>query len=187
MRHFTLTVTLAASLLALPMLGLPGPSHAASGNDWNPPKPTDTTKTCRGKRVWDEEKGRCVRPKESSLNQDGLFEAARELAYAGRIEDAQAVLSAMADQQEDRVLTYWGFTHRKLGNLSLAQDFYEQAIQQNPNNLLARSYMGQGFVEEGQYGLALAQWKEIRTRGGAGTWPASSLRQALETGATSSY
>ncbi len=187
MRNFTLTATLSATLLALPLLGLPGPGFAAGGDDWNPPKPTDTTKTCRGKRVWDAEKGRCVRPKQSSLNQDELFDAARELAYAGRIIDAQAVLAAIPDQADDRVLTYWGFTQRKLGNLPLANAFYEQAIAQNPDNLLARSYMGQGFVEEGQFGLALAQWQQIRARGGAGTWPETSLRRALETGATSSY
>lgn len=168
-------------------LTLPLPALSAGSDTMTPPKPSDTTKTCTGKRVWDEAKGRCVRPKQSSLNQDGLYEAVRELAYAGRNEDAQAVLSAMADQGEARVLTYWGFTHRKLGNRALAQAFYDQAITQDPNNLLARSYRGQGFVEEGQFGLALAEWKEIRARGGAGTWPETSLRQALETGATTSY
>ena len=124
---------------------------------------------------------------ESSLNQDGLYDAVRELAYAGRIEDAQAVLSTMSDQTSARVLTYWGFTHRKLGNRALANAYYDQAIAQNPDNLLARSYMGQGFVEEGQFGLAMIQWKEIRARGGANTWPEAALRQALETGATTSY
>ncbi|MCD9147637.1 tetratricopeptide repeat protein [Pseudophaeobacter flagellatus] len=168
-------------------LCLPLPAFAAGGNTWSPPTPTETTKTCKGKRVWDEEKGRCVRPKESSLNQDELFDALRELAYAGRNTDAQAVLAAMQDQTAARVLTYWGFTHRKLGNRSLANAYYEQAIAQNPDNLLARSYMGQGYVEEGQFGLALAQWQEIRARGGRDTWPETALRQALETGATTNY
>ena len=168
-------------------LALPLPALSAGSDTMTPPTPSDTTKTCKGKRVWDDAKGRCVRPKQSSLNQDGLYDAVRELAYAGRNEDAQAVLSAMADQGHTRVLTYWGFTHRKLGNRALSQAFYDQAIAQDPSNLLARSYMGQGFVEEGQIGLALAEWKEIRARGGVGTWPETSLRQALETGATTSY
>ncbi|OED50941.1 hypothetical protein AB838_00260 [Rhodobacteraceae bacterium (ex Bugula neritina AB1)] len=171
-----------AAALTLPVAAL-----AASGNDWNPPKPSETTKTCKGKRVWDEEKKRCVRPQKSSLNQEGLLEAARELAYADRQEDAQAVLGAMADQKDSMVLTYWGFTHRKLGNLKLAQAFYDQALAQEPDNILARSYMGQGFVEQGKYGAALAQWKEIRARGGAGTWAEASLHSALQTGATYNY
>ena len=112
-----------AAALTLPVAAL-----AASGNDWNPPKPTETTKTCKGKRVWDEQKKRCVRPRKSSLNQEQLLGAARELAYAGRQEDAQAVLSVMADQQDSVVLTYWGFTHRKLGNSELARAYYDQAL-----------------------------------------------------------
>lgn len=171
-----------AAALTLPVAAL-----AASGNDWNPPKPTETTKTCKGKRVWDEQKKRCVRPRKSSLNQEQLLGAARELAYAGRQEDAQAVLSAMADQQDSVVLTYWGFTHRKLGNSELAQDYYDQALARDPDNILARSYMGQGFVEQGNFGAALIQWKEIKARGGDGTWAEASLRSALETGASHSY
>lgn len=171
-----------AAALTLPVAAL-----AASGNDWNPPKPTETTKTCKGKRVWDEQKKRCVRPRKSSLNQEQLLGAARELAYAGREEDAQAVLSAMADQQDSVVLTYWGFTHRKLGNSELAQDYYDQALARDPDNILARSYMGQGLVEQGNFGAALIQWKEIKARGGDGTWAEASLRSALETGASHSY
>lgn len=177
MRYFAL-----AAALTLPMA-----AFAASGNDWNPPKPSETTKTCKGKRVWDDQKKRCVRPRKSSLNQEGLLGAARELAYAGRQEDAQAVLSAMADQQDSLVLTYWGFTHRKLGNLDLAQAYYDRALAQDPDNILARSYLGQGLVEQGKYGAALVQWKEIRARGGDGTWAEASLREALETGVTRSY
>lgn len=171
-----------AAALTLPVAAL-----AASGNDWNPPKPTETTKTCKGKRVWDEQKKRCVRPRKSSLNQEQLLGAARELAYAGRQEDAQAVLSAMADQQDSVVLTYWGFTHRKLGNSELARVYYDQALARDPDNILARSYMGQGLVERGNFGAALIQWKEINARGGDGTWAEASLRSALETGASHSY
>ena len=121
------------------------------------------------------------------MDTDGLYGAVRELAYAGRYQDAQGVLLAMTDQSDDRVLTYWGFTHRKLGNLKLANAFYSQAIARNPNNILARSYMGQGFIEEGMPAQALAQWKEIRARGGAGTWAEESLRSAMETGQGFTY
>lgn len=168
-------------------LALPLSAFAAGGDDPAPPKPTNTTKTCKGVKVWDAGKGRCVRPKNSSLDQDGLYGAMRELAYAGRYEDAQGVLRAMADQQDSRVLTYWGFTHRKLGRADLAEDYYSRAIARDPDNLLARSYMGQGFLEAGRPAQALAQWKEIRARGGTGTWAEASLRAALENGSTSSY
>ncbi len=174
-------------ILIVAALIIPGIAVAAGRDTPETPKPTPTTKTCKGIKIWDAKKGRCVRPKQSSLDQDQLFDAIRELAYAGRYEDAQGVLADMHNQQDDRVLTYWGFTHRKLGNAEIANSFYKQAIARNPDNLLARSYMGQGFVSEGKMELAIAQWREINARGGAGGWPETSLRNALETGLTFSY
>ncbi|MFW8592875.1 tetratricopeptide repeat protein [Cribrihabitans neustonicus] len=174
-------------VLALSLAMTSPAAYAASGNDWNPPKPTETTRVCKGKKVWDEKKKRCVRPRKSSLNQQQLLGAARELAYAGRFKDAQAVLSVMADQQDSLVLTYWGFTHRKLGNSGEAAAAYEQALLRDPDNLLARSYMGQGLVDQGKFGAALLQWREIRARGGTGKWAEVSLRRALETGASYGY
>ncbi|WP_293577121.1 hypothetical protein [Phaeobacter sp.] len=174
-------------LLALPAVCLAGATFAAGGGDSSPPKPTQTTKECKVGRIWDEDKKRCVKIKNSSLDQDGLYQTVRELAYADRLHDAQELLTLAADQHAGWVLTYWGFTHRKLGNTELANVYYEQAIDADPANHLARSYMGQGFVKEGRLGDALAQWKAIRATGGTGTWAEASLRLALETQQTQSY
>ncbi|MEX0367558.1 hypothetical protein [Ruegeria sp. HKCCD8929] len=159
----------------------------AAGGDSNPPKPTKTTKKCLFGRVWDKDRGRCVRPNKTNFTEEELYQAARELAYAGQYENAQNVLRAMPDQNDDRVLTYWGFTYRKMGELELANVFYEKAISENPDNILARSYMAQGFVTEGKTDLAIAQWREIKARGGEGTWAETSLREAIRTGITYSY
>lgn len=173
------------TLLAL-FLMIPGFAFAA-GSGATVPQPTETTKTCKGVKIWDAEKKRCVKPQNSSLEPGTLYGAVRELAYAGRYEDAQGVLAAMPDQTDDKVLTYWGFTHRKLGHLALANAFYEKAIARNPDNILARSYMAQGFVAEGRTEEAVAQWREIMNRGGEGTWAEVSLRDALRTGTTYNY
>ena len=61
--------------LLILLMCLPGYSFAASGGDKGVPKPTQTTKSCWGVRVWDEKEKRCVRPKESSLDTDGLYGA----------------------------------------------------------------------------------------------------------------
>ena len=71
--------------------------------------------------------------------------------------------------------------------MTLANLFYRQAIEANPDNLLARSYMAQGFVAEGKLDEAIAQWREIKARGGHGTWAEASLRDAIRTGTTYSY
>ena len=94
-------------------------------------------------------------------------------------------------QQETLVLpdgrTQRGFVHRKLGDAELGNAYYRQAIAQNPDNLLARSYMGQGFVASGDLVAAKAQLTEIRTRGGRNTWAELALRMAIETGQGSTY
>ncbi len=178
-----------ALILAAPTFAFAaGGGSGDGGTTWtNPPKPTQTTKTCKGIKVWDEKKKRCVKPKQSSLDTDTLYGAVRELAYDGRYQDAQGVLRAMSDQNDDRVLTYWGFTHRKLGQTALANAYYQKALAVNPDNILARSYMGQGYVAEGKTELAIYQWKEIKARGGEGSWAEVSLRKAIKTGLTYNY
>lgn len=138
-------------------------------------------------QVWDKKTKTCVNPQNSSLNQHELMEAVRELAFAGRNEDAQGVLHHLDNQSDDLVLTYWGFTNRKLGKGDLANTYYSRAIAQNPDNILARSYMAQGFVSEGRIDEAVVQWREIKARGGKRTWAEVSLRKAIRTGKTFNY
>ncbi len=186
MKHILNTLTRSAAIVAVGLV--PTFAFSAGSEDsTSPPKTTKTTKKCWFGKVWDKETQKCVKPDESGYSQEGLINAVRELAYAGRYEDAQTVLAAMADQQDDRVLTYWGFTHRKLGDVTLGMAFYNQAIAQNPDNILARSYMGQAHVLAGEVELASLQLTEIQQRGGTGTWAEQSLSKAITTGETFSY
>ncbi|WP_170338029.1 tetratricopeptide repeat protein [Ruegeria arenilitoris] len=176
---------LMATALALQTFAF-APAVSAAGGDSSPPKPTNTTKKCLFGRVYDEAAGRCVKPNKTNFSEEQLYQAVRELAYDGQFENAQNVLRVM-DQDDDRVLTYWGFTYRKMGEAELANTYYQRAIKTNPDNILARSYMGQGYVTEGKTELAIAQWREIKARGGEGTWAEASLREAIRTGLTYSY
>lgn len=182
-------------VILLLLMILPGFAFAAGGNGtgtggttWtNPPASTNTTKTCKGVKVWDAKTKACVNPKKSQLDQDTLMGAVRELAYAGRPGDAQGVLRLMKDQNDDLVLTYWGFTSRKMGKGDLARAYYIHALTRNPDNILARSYMGQGLVAQGRIDEAIIQLQEIRARGGTGTWAEVSLHKAISTGQTYNY
>lgn len=176
---------LMATALALQTFAF-APAVSAAGGDSSPPKPTNTTKKCLFGRVYDEAAGRCVKPNKTNFSEEQLYQAVRELAYDGQFENAQNVLRVM-DQDDDRVLTYWGFTYRKMGEAELANTYYQRAIETNPDNILARSYMGQGYVTEEKTELAIAQWREIKARGGEGTWAEASLREAIRTGLTYSY
>ena len=173
---------LAAALTAIPMSAL-----AVGTDDTTPPEPTETTTKCEEAMVWSEEQQKCVKPEDSALNNDVRFRAVRELAYAGRPEEALIVLATMTEGDTDRVLTYKGFAHRKAGRLDLGMEHYAHALDVNPNNIQARSYLGQMLVEMGEIAAARRQLDEIRTRGGAGTWAEASLARAVGTGETVNY
>ena len=174
-------------LLLSALLTLPTAAFAAGGGSDNPPTPTNTTKQCKSGQVWSQQANACVNAQQGSLDDDTLYGAVREFAYAGMYDEALGALAAMSDQSDDRVLTYLGFVHRKQGDVELGNAYYRQALATNPDNFLARSYMGQGFVESGKLDLARAQLTEIRTRGGRGTWAEISLRMAIENGRGYSY
>ena len=178
---------------------------AGGGGSSNPPTTTETTKDCFAERQWDPEikkyvkysekvngvwdpaLKRCIRPDKAGYLKSELLEGTvRELAYAGRQKEAQMVLAQM-DQNSDFVLTYLGFTYRMLGNAPDSARFYNAAIARNPDNILARSYMGQGFVADGSIYDARLQLEEIRSRGGTGTWAEKSLMSSIETGTGYSY
>ncbi len=177
-------VALLTSIAITSSWALPG---MAAGSDSDSPQPTNTTKECKNGKVWSDKKNRCVNPEKSELDGDKLFGAVRELAHAGRYSDAQRVLAAMPDQSDDRVMTYWGFTHRKLGDVDLGMAFYDRALEINPNNFLARSYKGQAHIEAGDIVLARIELLEIRARGGVDTWPEQSLASAIQTGVTYNF
>ncbi len=171
MKYFAL-----AAALTLPL----GAAHAAGGGDDTP-----STPKCKKGFVYDKKTRKCLQA-DSSLDTQTLYENVRELAYAGRYIEAQDVLALMP-QADDRTLTYLGFTNRKLGRVDVAMEYYQQALATNPANILARSYMAQGFVEQGKIAEAIVELQKIRKHGGTGTWAEASLKTAIATGQTFNY
>lgn len=175
-------------LLLAVAFALPTAAFAAGSDDDSAPSPSSAAAACMklGKVLASDGKT-CVAPSSGALDDSALYQAARELAYSGRYDLTNEVLDAMSDQADDRVLTYRGFVQRKLGNLDAANVFYSAALANNPDNLLARSYMAQGFIADGDFVAAHEQLIEIRQRGGTGTWAEVSLADALATGKTYNY
>ena len=174
------------SLLLTAAFVFPVAAFAAGSEDTSPPKTTETAACAEG-MVYDAAASACVVIKDSKLDDDALYEAAREYAYAERYDDALDALGAMDEKASDRILTYKGFIHRKLGDMETGMTFYNAALEMNPDNILTRSYMGQAFVELGMVEKAKTQLSEIRTRGGVGTWAELSLAEAIKTGKGYSY
>jgi tetratricopeptide (TPR) repeat protein len=173
---------LAAVLAFAPQLAL-----AAGSDDSEPPKPTETSTECAKGEVWDKATSTCIKAESSSLNDDQRFGAVRELAYAGRTDEAMAILALMTEGETARVLTYQGFLLRQTGQIEEGIAAYERAIALDAGNILARSYYGQLLVQMDEIELASLQLDAIRAQGGSGTWADRALSDAITTGVTYTY
>ncbi len=179
-------ITLFSSALfaASIMIATPATLHAAG--DETPPTKTKTTKECKDGMVYDKDTKKCLKVESHNFTDDQLYLAARELAYDGQYQNALNVLDAAENQKNPRILNYRGFTNRKLGNHAIAMEFYEAALSIDPDYILARSYMGQGLLANGDVEGARMQLAEIRERGGRNTWSYTALQMALR-GMPSTY
>ncbi len=166
---------------------IPVAAFAAGGDDFAPPKPTETTETCAEGLVWDLATRSCMAPEDSTNDDNARLRDVRELAYAGFYQAALDVLDTLDDPNQSLALTYYGFAHRKAGRVDLGMTYYDAALTADPDNHLARSYLGQGHVTSGEMALAQVQLTEIRMRGGRDTWAEAALQQAILTGKGSSY
>jgi tetratricopeptide (TPR) repeat protein len=173
---------LAATLALAPHLAL-----AAGSDDSEPPTPTETTTECAEGEVWDEKSKACIKAEDSSLNDDQRFGAVRELAYAGRPDEAMRVLASMREGETSRVMTYQGFLLRQTGRIEEGIAAYERAIAMDPGNILARSYYGQLLVQMDELAMAETQLTLIRASGGTGTWAETALATAIKTGVTYTF
>lgn len=159
-------------------LSLPVTAFAAMDETAPPKQPK-----CDSGFVYDKNSKKCVSSNGRTFDFETLYQEVRSLSYDGRYTDAQDLL-AMMPADDDRVLTYMGFTNRKMGNTEAAMEYYARALDRNPSNVMARSYMGQGFVDDGNVTAAIEQLREIRAHGGTGTWAEATLRTAIATGET---
>jgi tetratricopeptide (TPR) repeat protein len=173
---------LAAAFVLAPQLAL-----AAGGVESDPPKPTETSTECKKGEVWDEKTSTCIKAESSSLTDDQRYGAVRELAYAGRPDEAMAILATMTEGETARVLTYQGFLLRQTGRVEEGIAAYERAIALDEANILARSYYGQLLVQMNEMELATLQLAAIRMHGGGGTWAERALSDAITTGVTYTY
>jgi tetratricopeptide (TPR) repeat protein len=174
-------------ILAAALVVSPAMAFAVGSDDSEPPTPTETTTQCEEGLVWDAKTETCIPAEEQSLNDDQRFGAVRELAYAGRYDEALHILATMTEGETSRVMTYQGFLLRQTGRIEEGIAAYERALALDPANHLARSYYGQLLVQMDEITLANAQLDQIRAHGGSGTWAETALASAIATGVTYTY
>lgn len=100
------------------------------------------------------------------LSNDEIYNAAYWLAHEDRYQEALALLNQANPPNDPRILNETGFVTRKLGNVDGALPYYRKALAIDPNNTLAREYLGEAFVTKGDLASAREQLGEIEQRRG---------------------
>ena len=151
----------ATALFLFPLLGAP----AFAMGDGNA---GDTVQNCKKGEVWDKKQQKCVKPKTGMIDDTSIYEAGRDLALAGRYDEAITVLTLAADKTDPRILNYLGYSHRKSGRVTVGLGYYQEALRQDPNYTLVREYLGEAHLQIGDVPAAREQLSEIEKRCGKG-------------------
>lgn len=163
----------ALAAVAFPLMAFPAISAGDGGGSG------DTTQQCKAGEVWDKSQNKCVQAK-SGIDDDSLYEAGRDLALAGRYDEAIKVLTLASDKSDPRILNYLGYSHRKAGRVTVGLGYYQEALRQNPDYTLAREYMGEAYLQKGDLASARAQLSEIEKRAGRDSKEYAELARQIE-------
>lgn len=113
---------------------------------------------CRAGLKYDKQKQMCVPDGEARAPTP--YETGRDLAAAGEYERALDILQSL-DQGDAMVLTMIGYSMRKMGNVEEGIAHYHRALAIEPDNVLTREYLGEGYVSMGRIDLAQAELDQI--------------------------
>ncbi|MFO0994847.1 MAG: tetratricopeptide repeat protein [Hyphomicrobiales bacterium] len=130
--------------------------------------------------MWKKSAKKCIAVESGILPDDELYEEGRLLAKEGHYDWAIAVLSAVQRKNDPQVLNYLGYSNRKAGRIDVGLTYYQKALAIDPNFVLAREYLGEGYVAAGKFDLARQQLHEIGNRCGTNCEEYMELAEVLE-------
>jgi tetratricopeptide (TPR) repeat protein len=173
--------TLGAFLLTVSL----SPAFAAGSGSNEPAAPVlkckkgEVVKKVKVSSVWVK---KCVPVASSLLPDEELYQQGRSLAKAGKYEEALIILASIKNQNDPRVLNYTGYSNRKAGRIDIGITYYRKALAIDPNFVLAREYLGEGYVAAGKIDLAQVELNEIKTRAGVNSEEYKDLAKSIATG-----
>ena len=172
-------------LVTAAMVSLSFAGGAFAASDGGSSSSKASKKKCKKKGlVYDKKTKKCVEASRGMFDDDFIYINARAMAYDGHFQHAINLLQLADNQDDPRVLNYLGFSNRKLGRTAIAMEYYQRALAINPDYILARSYMGQGMVADGNMTGAKEQLAEISERGHQDSWAYVMLENAIQTTVT---
>ncbi len=143
---------------------------------------TTTTPTCKRGYIYSKKKKKCVRKYSEIIPDSDLKQQGWKLAYAGDFNAAIDLFKLVTNKADPETLNGLGYSHRKLGKLQDGIAYYKQALTINPNYLLAREYLGEGYVAAGRINLAELQLAQIKNRCGTTCKEYKILAKAIVSG-----
>ena len=185
---------LAATFIGAALFMQPAPSQAMGGGGGAPAKPKacktiNTKNSCLAQSHcwWSSSSNSCKKKKNSELDlKNKLYTEGRLLAKGGEYAKAIAVLNT-ADQSDPHVLNYLGYSYRKSGDLTTAIRYYKAALTINPDFVLAREYLGEGYVKAGRLDLAKLELDQIGKRCGKGCKEYVELAMVIDKGVDANW
>lgn len=149
--------------LALPVATVvtSGPALAVGSSTT---KPADPCEGMTGKKLKDCRK---KNPLPQNMDDETIYYYAVSMAkdegdYAG----AKALLLTAKNQDDPRILTYIGYTTRKLGDVEGGMVYYAKALAIDPNAVNTREYLGEAYLQQGNLAAAKGELEQIAQRCG---------------------
>ena len=119
-----------------------------------------STPACKKGTVYSSAQHKCVQSS-GSLDDRQLYVQGRDLALAGRYEEALSNLEAITNKNDSMVLTMIGYATRKSGHFDEGLAYYDKALALNPDNVNTHEYLGEAYFEKGKKDLALVELAKI--------------------------
>jgi tetratricopeptide (TPR) repeat protein len=169
-----LITSLASLLVAAPLLVAPAFSAGGGGGG-------DSVPQCKKGQVYDKKTKKCVSQQgQGVIDDDSLYATGRQLALAGRYDEAITVLSLAENKADARILNYLGYAHRKQGRVLVGLGYYQEALRADPDYTQVREYLGEAHLQLGDVAAAREQLSEIEKRCGTGCEEYAELSAQIE-------
>ena len=180
--NFALSAFLLAAGASLALAAGSNSGGSGSGGNSNPVLQCKKGEVVKKVTVNGVSKKICVPVASGILPDEELYQQGRSLAKAGKYEEALLVLAAIGNQNDPRVLNYTGYSNRKAGRIEVGITYYRKALAIDPNFVLAREYLGEGYVAAGKIELAQVELDEIKVRAGVNSEEYKDLAKSIATG-----